>query len=70
MAPLRIALAGFSHETNTFATWPTTLDDFIANFGEPGWVFADAAGFGGVDPLKMLHQLGRLDRQRHAEILW
>ncbi len=31
MKPLRIALAGFSHETNTFATWPTDLEDFIAN---------------------------------------
>lgn len=27
----RIALAGFSHETNTFAPWPTDLRDFEAN---------------------------------------
>jgi microcystin degradation protein MlrC len=28
---LRIAVAGFSHETNTFAGWPTDLVDFEAN---------------------------------------
>lgn len=31
MTPLRIALAGFSHETNTFAPWPTELADYVAN---------------------------------------
>lgn len=31
MRSLRIAVAGFSHETNTFAPWPTDLEDFIAN---------------------------------------
>jgi len=29
--PIRIALAGFAHETNTFAPWPTDLPDFEAN---------------------------------------
>jgi microcystin degradation protein MlrC len=29
--PLRIAVAGFSHETNTFSTRPTGLDEFVAN---------------------------------------
>ena len=29
--PTRIALAGFVHETNTFAATPTTLADFVAN---------------------------------------
>jgi microcystin degradation protein MlrC len=29
--PIRIALAGFAHETNTFAPWPTDLADFEAN---------------------------------------
>ena len=28
---LRIAVAGFSHETNTFAPWRTDLEDFVAN---------------------------------------
>ncbi|MGC9319856.1 MAG: M81 family metallopeptidase, partial [Armatimonadota bacterium] len=32
----RIALAGFSHETNTFAEGLTTFDDFIRGRGFPG----------------------------------
>lgn len=31
LSRLRIAVAGFSHETNTFAPWPTDLEDFVAN---------------------------------------
>lgn len=37
MTPTRIALAGFSHETNTFAPWKTDLRDFEAN----GWFRGD-----------------------------
>jgi len=29
--PVRIALASFAHETNTFAPWPTDLQEFEAN---------------------------------------
>lgn len=31
VTPLRIAVAGFAHETNTFAPWPTDLEEFEAN---------------------------------------
>src|SRR6478672_1109726 len=31
MSAIRIAVAGFSHETNTFAPWPTGLPEFEAN---------------------------------------
>src|SRR4051794_221755 len=31
MSAIRIGVAGFSHETNTFAPWPTGLPEFEAN---------------------------------------
>lgn len=45
----RIAVAGFQHETNTFAQSPATYDDFVTPSGWPGLtrgqaLFADVAG--------------------------
>ncbi|MBT3346245.1 MAG: hypothetical protein HN404_24845, partial [Gemmatimonadetes bacterium] len=31
---MRVAVAGFSHESNTFASQPTTLDDFLVHTGQ------------------------------------
>ena len=41
---LRIAVAGFAHETNTFAPWPTDLADFEANGFYRGEQLASLAG--------------------------
>ncbi len=35
----RVAVAGFSHETNTFAEGVTTFDDFVRGRGFPGLMF-------------------------------
>ncbi|MFW5868061.1 MAG: M81 family metallopeptidase, partial [Armatimonadota bacterium] len=37
----RIAVAGFSHETNTFAEGLTTFDDFVKGRGFPGLMTGD-----------------------------
>ncbi|MFO8081913.1 MAG: M81 family metallopeptidase [Armatimonadota bacterium] len=38
----RVAVAGFSHETNTFAEGLTTFDDFVRGRGFPGLMTGDA----------------------------
>lgn len=45
---IRIALAGFAHETNTFSLWPTDLEDFEANGFYRGAELFDLAGTNSV----------------------